>query len=168
MLAVTGEPEPAAGPALPCPARRSPWTIPGSAVHSPRLSQLLSAGDLSKERGGGTVLLGTVVYRPPFPCADPRGSPLAAPRGSRHGPHVEPSQRSFTALPEQQRLNLVLHLIPSPEEVSGFPRAQAGGSLGACPRCRHPKPAAPRVRVPPAASQQRGLAGTSLRPHKRI
>lgn len=162
---MTGEPEPAAGPALPCPAE--PLDHPRQRLHSPRLSQFLSAADLSKE-GGGTVLLGTVVYRPPFPCADPRGSPLAAPRGSRHGPHVEPSQRSFTALPEQQRLNLVLHLIPSPEEVSGFPRAQAGGSLGACPRCRHPKPAAPRVRVPPAASQQRGLAGTSLRPHKRI
>lgn len=121
----------------PVPARRRQ----GPARQLLRGSQLVSARDLLK----GTVLL---RHRDCKPCdlwklrmcrcschtdGSSGVSLLLAAGPERAAPGRSPAQTArraaahsypFTMLPEQQHLNLVLHLIPSLEEVSGFHRPQ--------------------------------------------
>lgn len=51
--------------------------------------------------------------------------------GTRGARGAAAYSRPFTVLAEQQHLNLVLHLIPSLEEVSIFPRPQVASELSA-------------------------------------
>lgn len=160
---------------------------PGSCPTPRRCSQLVPPTDLLKT----TVLFRNRVLRT---CglwklhmcsrwryagiASSRVSPPApsrcesCPGGAGTALHVDSSlQPPFTALAKQQRLNLVLHLIPSLEEAPIFHRLrcqQAGCSLRDRPQLLTPAPAPMACHGPATALWAGGSLLQLLRYHLKI